>query len=356
MLLKEPLHVKISNILRREILRKKINERLESEQALAKRFAVSSLTIREALAKLAEEGLIDRKHGSGTFVKKKKSTVALLVAEWLFEGRATFFFMRLAQMLRENFMRQDYEVNLHLGKFEPWNRPGVNPSWPLVDEIQRGAISGVIAICVEPPAAWVEYALSKGIACVAGSNGLPYSVGSDNAAMVREGVRFICEKGRRNIAFFQWSRCSPQEEETGLFLRPFRAALAEHNLIYRREWVFGTLRPEEPGSDWQAFLRLWENTGLRPDSILVADDVLYREVAMALLCAGVRVPQDVLVVTHANRGSDIIYPFPTARLEYDPQDFANAMTDICLRLMRGENPPRKNVIIPFRWVGVEDVR
>ncbi|MCX7935626.1 MAG: GntR family transcriptional regulator, partial [Planctomycetota bacterium] len=204
MITKEPLHIKISNVLRREIRRKKPKERLESEQILANRFGVSSLTIREALAKLAEEGLIERKHGSGTFVKEKKSAVALLVAEWLFEARGSFFFMRLSQMLRENLMRSGCEVSLHLGKFEPWQSKGVNPRWPLVAEIEKGALAGVIAICVEPPLAWIEYALERGIACVAGGNGLPYSVGSDHGAMVREGVRFLHERGKKHIAFFQW--------------------------------------------------------------------------------------------------------------------------------------------------------
>jgi len=352
---KQPLHIMVANILRQEIRSKKPDEQIESEKKLADRFGVSSLTVREALARLAEEGLIERRHGSGTFVKEKKNAVALLVADWLFKGSGTFFFMQLAQMLRENFMRSSCEVGFHLGKFEPWTGQGVNPRWPLVSEIEKGELSGVIAICVEPPRAWVDFALECGVACVTSSQGLPYSVGSDSRFMVKEGVRFICEKGRKNIAFFQWSNISAEEEQAGLFLRPFRDALAEYNLPYRREWVFGSLKPDDPTSSWQSFMALWRANGLRPDSILVVDDLLYRDVAIALLCAGVRVPQDVLVVTHANRGSDIIYPFSTVRMEYDPQDFANALSDICLRLMNGEKVSKEPVVIPFRWVGVEGI-
>src|SRR3977135_3380331 len=47
-----------------------LGEPLPGEEALAKMFQVSRVTIRRALADLDAAGLIDRKHGLGTFVKK----------------------------------------------------------------------------------------------------------------------------------------------------------------------------------------------------------------------------------------------------------------------------------------------
>jgi GntR family transcriptional regulator len=48
-----------------------LGESLPGEEALAKMFQVSRVTIRRALADLDAAGLIERKHGLGTFVKKK---------------------------------------------------------------------------------------------------------------------------------------------------------------------------------------------------------------------------------------------------------------------------------------------
>ncbi|MFP4027406.1 MAG: hypothetical protein ACLFWL_06410 [Candidatus Brocadiia bacterium] len=45
-----------------------------------------------------------------------------------------------------------------------------------------------------------------------------------------------------------------------------------------------------------------------------------------------------VVVTHANKGSDISYPFPTARMEYDPDDFARKAVKILSELMAGNEP------------------
>lgn len=48
-----------------------LGEPLPGEEALARMFQVSRVTIRRALADLDAAGLIDRRHGRGTFVKKQ---------------------------------------------------------------------------------------------------------------------------------------------------------------------------------------------------------------------------------------------------------------------------------------------
>jgi GntR family transcriptional regulator len=51
--------------------RYRLGEPLPGEETLAKMFEVSRVTVRRALADLDAAGLIERKHGLGTFVKKK---------------------------------------------------------------------------------------------------------------------------------------------------------------------------------------------------------------------------------------------------------------------------------------------
>ena len=47
----------------------KVGDRLESEREIANRLNVSLMTVRQALDMLEREGHLDRKHGSGTFVR-----------------------------------------------------------------------------------------------------------------------------------------------------------------------------------------------------------------------------------------------------------------------------------------------
>jgi GntR family transcriptional regulator len=50
-------------------------DRLPSEPALAEELGVSRVTVRAALSKLESEGLVDRRHGSGTYVNSVKPLV-----------------------------------------------------------------------------------------------------------------------------------------------------------------------------------------------------------------------------------------------------------------------------------------
>jgi GntR family transcriptional regulator len=69
---KLPLYLQIEAILKSKILTGELKEgdRLPPENELSKQFGVSPLTVRQALSFLVGEGLLDRRPGIGTMVKK----------------------------------------------------------------------------------------------------------------------------------------------------------------------------------------------------------------------------------------------------------------------------------------------
>ena len=73
-----PFHVQIREVLREEIKSGKYKEKIPSERELMERFSVSRATIREAISYLVKEGILEKIHGKGTFVKNKPK-----VQEWL---------------------------------------------------------------------------------------------------------------------------------------------------------------------------------------------------------------------------------------------------------------------------------
>lgn len=65
----EALYSQISRLLREEIVKfHRPGSLLPSEQALAQRFAVNRHTIRHAIDELVAAGLLERRHGKGTYV------------------------------------------------------------------------------------------------------------------------------------------------------------------------------------------------------------------------------------------------------------------------------------------------
>lgn len=67
-----PRHHDIADDLRQQIAtgRLQLGERLPSETALAERYGVSTVTLRHALAVLQGEGLLEKVHGKGNFVRR----------------------------------------------------------------------------------------------------------------------------------------------------------------------------------------------------------------------------------------------------------------------------------------------
>jgi GntR family transcriptional regulator len=72
-----PLHVQISEALRAQIesTELKAGETFPSERELAEHFGVSRMTVRQALHRLRQEGLIYHERGVGTFVASRKIDV-----------------------------------------------------------------------------------------------------------------------------------------------------------------------------------------------------------------------------------------------------------------------------------------
>ncbi len=68
-------YIEILDQLRERCARLTPGSKLASERALAKEFDVSAMTVRQSLAKLAEEGWVHRAQGSGTYVGRPTVTM-----------------------------------------------------------------------------------------------------------------------------------------------------------------------------------------------------------------------------------------------------------------------------------------
>lgn len=70
-----PLYYQLENLLREKIMSGKFVEgdRLPTECELIQQYGVSRITVRQALTALADEGLIERRQGRGTFVAERRT-------------------------------------------------------------------------------------------------------------------------------------------------------------------------------------------------------------------------------------------------------------------------------------------
>jgi GntR family transcriptional regulator len=91
-----PLHFQLAALLEREVTsgRWEPGMRLPSEPALCRHYGLSRTTVRQALGRLEQEGLISRHKGQGTFVKESRPR------SWLLQASEGFFHDELVRMGR----------------------------------------------------------------------------------------------------------------------------------------------------------------------------------------------------------------------------------------------------------------
>lgn len=85
-----------------------------------------------------------------------------------------------------------------------------------------------------------------------------------------------------------------------------------------------------------------------PDLVFISDDHIARGVMTALLARGIRVPEDIRVVSSSNKGFGVIWPTPVTRLEMDPIGQGVAVAKMLIAFLKtGCFPP--NLILGSVW-------
>lgn len=72
--MQEPMYIRIHNQIKRNVENKtyKVGQRIPAERQLAEQFHVSRMTLRQAIKTLEDEGILERRLGSGTYVANQK--------------------------------------------------------------------------------------------------------------------------------------------------------------------------------------------------------------------------------------------------------------------------------------------
>lgn len=356
MIKRQLLHEQIADVLRDEILTKHSpGDRLDADTKQAERFSTSVITIRDAMRLLCQEGILLRKHGSGTYVRDRRQvgTIAVIASEDVLSAPKSFYFLAAFRRVQRKLEDAHWSTTLLL---DPRARRieesktaedlllalGENPSRPI-----KGAVAVVAG---SPRMGLLE---EKDIPVVGGWPGSKYVVHNDHEQHVREATQYLLELGRRRIAFLQPVSLDANPE--WFLQRVFREELEKAGVPFRKDWVCGDVDPTAPNSCWDRFRAMWGKDKEKPDALLVALDSAFRDAVPAILSLNLRVPKDLVVVTHANKGSDILYPFPTARVEFDPMEYADKLVDMLLKRIEKKNIRTKQVTLSHEWVGKEEV-
>ena len=328
----------IADVLRFELEggRYRVGRCLPPIDELRRRFGVGEFAVRAALHKLRDEGLVTVTKHVGVTVAEKvahiwKGNIAFVHSSKV----GSYFSHKLAMQLACRFEAAGWLMH---SVFLEANTDGC-----IDTEALKRHISGGLAFAV----VLSEF---RQIAELLDRMSVPYVVVDGytrefpNArAVIRDNklecysalVNYMKASGKKTILEIDYERRMD---------RAFKKMLSDSGIIVRRELCSFDNETIHHLSDvrkigFKAVSRfLSGNIGQLPDIMLFDDDYLAAGGVLAILQAGIRIPDDIEVATHSNKGDEMLVGLPHCRIENDPESQGDMIAKYVLMLLDGRNP------------------
>ncbi len=326
---------------------------LPNLDSLRRRFGAGEYAVRRALRRLRDEGLVTIRRHVGVIVNDKA------LGAW--KGRIAFIAIRmsgsfLAQMLELRFARRFEEEGYSVVPiFLDFEENGTLDLGNLIRHIANGFS---FAIC---------YCSTRQLMDLLDCAGVPYVVLHRSAKEFPRARCVFRENFKRAYSdligamFTARVRRVLEVDMERPIDRGFINQLFDAGIAMQRVMCV-------PDIDDRPYCSSVKNCGHRavadyfaelrhrahpPDAVLFDDDYLAVGGIVAILEAGLRIPEDIKVVSFVNRGNEPVLGVSLARIENDPATYADAVADYVLALLAGRNPrpPR----IEYRFVPGESL-
>ncbi|WP_198141355.1 GntR family transcriptional regulator [Verrucomicrobium spinosum] len=346
-------HRQIHDTLRLEILHGKYQpgQKIPSEAALVTRFGASRITVGRAVRDLHRSGLVERRAGSGTYVRlppaemgvpEQGLTFGLLIPD---RGR-TEIFEPMCQGMAESPQALGHALLWSSSLSRDPSLSRAAQAWEICQSYLGRRVSGVFFAPLE--AAYDEDQTNHRIVTALDQAGitvvlldrdfLPYPkrsrhdlVGIDNRRTGFAATQHLVELGCRHIAFVTYPEPAATIDER---IAGYREALYTNSLPV----VQAHVQRLAPDSQEQVQTLLHSAT---PDGIVCANDRTAGQLMHSLMQLGHRVPQDIRIVGIDDIAYASLLPVPLTTLHQPAREIGQAAMSAMLdRLARPDMPVR----------------
>ncbi|MCG3150356.1 MAG: hypothetical protein PCFJNLEI_03839 [Verrucomicrobiae bacterium] len=348
------IDAQIEQQLRQQILSGKLapGDRLPPTPVLARQLHVSCTALQKAMSRLSAAGLIARRPRQGTFVSNStdRAVIGVLFGPNLTEESAHFY-RAVLNALRQQVDKYNWSCRAYDGLTGSRGLPlpaEAEVIRHLTADLRNHAFKGLIEFApgVRGLGEWERTVEMPRV--VYESPPAHTDIVLDLAQFTADSVAHLALRGSREILYLRasWHLSSRSADLDGLFDAATKLNLpqpqVESFLVTEQG---GNMEREVFTKVQQLFQRWREGTSPRPDAMIVSSDIVMRPVALALAHAGIKVPQELPVLTLANDGVDLHYGVPVTRYEFSVTDIAKNLLDLLWKRMADEPLPDLPIVI-----------
>ena len=345
-----PKHRQVYRSLEREIRRGRWEDgdRLPSEAELVRQFGASRITVGRAVRDLQRAGLVERRAGSGTYVRTKRSTAALSFGLLIPDLGETEIFEPICQGMMASPLAREHA--LVWGSQTGGGGSKEERAWELCRQYIDRRVSGVFFAPLELTPAKDEVNLRIAQALddaripivLLDRTVVPYPqrghhdlVGIDNRRAGYLITEHLLRLGSRRIAFVGVGNAAATVDarESG-----YREALSAWEVPYDRAFVH-RLDP----ADAATVRGLIES--VRPEAIVCANDWTAARLMRTLLELGHTVPGDVRLVGIDDVEYAKLLPVPLTTLRQPTRQIGAAALAAMLDRIAGGDLPTRDILL-----------
>ena len=293
-------------------------EKLPPEAQILSRFKVSRTTLREALITLVNDGLIRRQPGVGTFVSQavKTGRVIILSSAELLASPLGYYFRCLVEDARKHIQNSGFRPILAAGHGESSTSKEFISSIDLLDHPVAKETLGVLSTVSLGPLG--ERLAGEGIPSVAIADKPEMSgrcaVVLDTQRRVELAVELLREHGHTDFAIVYSQKALPRSESTPAVGDRLKSWVRARGIDLRDDRLVAVPWSWDFGHAYDAFKQWWARPD-RPNAVFFYEDAVCDVATRAILELGIKIPQELAVVTHANVGRTFHFPVPLTCVE-----------------------------------------
>lgn len=329
-------------ILQDYVNKAETGERLPTETEFADLYKVSVPTVREALRSLVQVGHLRRRQGSGTYknepaparatsIAGSSKAVALISPLDLTDGGLSCHYVQSILQTAKHLRQLGLTSQVYFGETAP-DSPRTFDDSLLCEDIAAGKISAAFVVAENSDKSYgYRKALEKhGIPALLPEAHITTSGTPVMANFLEESVDALMRHGRRKIACIGFGANRSGKDID------FREIVGKRGGITDDSWIIGDLHPNTSGSGYSLMREIWTTGKIKPDGLVLCDDVFFQDTAMAIQELGIKSPEQLLVVTYHNKGERLRAPFPFIEIQHDARELASQIADNIVNLLRGQ--------------------
>jgi len=333
---------------------------LPSTQQLAQEWHTSYFTVHTALNTLVREGLLERRHGSGTHVLGPNRVIRKIGV--YYRGREVWSDEEMTHLrnvhtaLERQLSAQAIATEVFFDTREATGPEG-SPLPGLKRAVELREIQGLVLARTDLWSFPRLQRLPLPVAFLGSGGGQTGRLYYDHRSHFREIFRRFRARGLRSVGLI--SNVSPDDlrerfSDLGDYYTHFRAEADAAGLETRPGWIVSP--PERPASlmrfGYDAFHALWREPAL-PDALLVFPDMTVRGVILAVVETRAFAGGKILFAFHRNRRVQVLCPFPAWWSVIDEEEVASALITLIRRQHQGKPAPA--IGLPIRLETADSV-